>query len=55
MEDQRVTIARLNIEHFRRILTSEQDAAKRLAVHRQLTEEEAKLASFTDTSGKQKA
>jgi hypothetical protein len=55
MEDQRVTIARLNIEHFRRTLATEQDAAKRLMLIRLLEEEQAKLAALVDTGGKQKA
>jgi hypothetical protein len=55
MEDQRITIARLNIEHFRRLLATEQDTAKRLTVMRLLEEEQAKLASFIGPLGKQKA
>lgn len=53
--DQRVVVAQLNIEHFRRKLATEQDAAKRLALLRLLAEEQAKLASLKDASGKQKA
>jgi hypothetical protein len=53
--DQRVFIAQLNIEHFRRKLATEQDTAKRLALLRLLAEEEAKLASLRDASGKHKA
>jgi hypothetical protein len=53
--DKRVVIAQLNIEHFRKLLATEQDAAKRLTLLRLLAEEEAKLASLKDTSGKQKA
>jgi hypothetical protein len=41
--DQRVFIAQLNIEHFRRKLTTEQDTAKRLTLMRLLEEEQAKL------------
>ena len=51
--DQRVVIAQLNIEHFRKLL--EQEVAKRLTLLRLLAEEQAKLASLNDTSGKQKA
>jgi hypothetical protein len=53
--DQRVVIAQLNIEHFRRKLATEQDTAKRLTLLRLLAEEEAKLASLKDASGKHKA
>ena len=53
--DQRVVIAQLNIEHFRRKLATEQDTAKRLTLLRLLAEEEAKLASLRDASGKHKA
>ena len=53
--DQRVFIAQLNIEHFRRKLATEQDTARRLALLRLLAEEEAKLASLRDASGKHKA
>lgn len=40
------TIARLNIEHFRKLLSEEKDLAKRQIIHRLLTEEEAKLSSL---------
>ena len=40
------TIAQLNIEHFRRLLIEENDAAKRRILHELLMEEEAKLASL---------
>ena len=53
--DQRVVIAQLNIEDFRRKLATEQDTAKRLTLLRLLAEEEAKLASLRDASGKHKA
>ncbi len=47
VEDQRVYVARLNIEHFRRKLATEQDAALRQTLLGLLAEEEAKLAGFT--------
>ena len=39
-------IARLNIEHFRRLLTKETDETKRKMIMRLLAEEEAKLAAL---------
>ena len=39
-------MAQLNIEHFRKLLATEQDVAKRLTLLRLLAEEEAKLASL---------
>lgn len=39
--DQRVYIARLNIEHYRRKLGTEKDEATRLTITRLLAEEEA--------------
>lgn len=38
------TIARLNIEHFRRLLAEETDEARRQTLLRLLAEEEAKLS-----------
>ena len=38
------TVARLNIEHYRRLLAKEPDEAKRQVILRLLAEEEAKLA-----------
>lgn len=38
------TVARLNIEHYRRLLARETDEARRQTVMRLLAEEEAKLA-----------
>jgi hypothetical protein len=38
------TVARLNIEHFRRLLAKETDETRRQILQRLLTEEEAKLA-----------
>jgi hypothetical protein len=37
------TVARLNIEHYRRLLATETDAARRQTLQRLLAEEEAKL------------
>jgi len=39
-------IARLNIEHFRKLLASEMDQAKRRTLLQLLSEEEAKLAAL---------
>lgn len=38
------TVARLNIEHFRRLLAKETDETRRQVLQRLLAEEEAKLA-----------
>jgi hypothetical protein len=38
------TVARLNIEHYRRLLAQETDEARRQTLRRLLAEEEAKLA-----------
>ena len=46
--DQRIFIAQLNIEHFRKRLSSEEDAATRRHIERLLAEEEAKLADLRD-------
>ena len=40
------TVASLNIEHYRRLLSEEQDEAKRRVIHRLLAEEEARLAAL---------
>lgn len=42
------TVARLNIEHFRKLLAEETDESKRQSILRLLAEEEAKLASLAD-------
>ena len=42
------TIARLNVEHFRKRLAEESDQATRQTLLRLLAEEEAKLALLTD-------
>ena len=39
------TVARLNIEHFRRLLAKETDESRRQILQRLLAEEEAKLAA----------
>jgi len=41
-------LARLNVEHYRKLLAAETDHAKRQTVLQLLTEEEAKLAALTD-------
>ncbi len=48
------TVARLNIEHFRRKLATETDEAQRRVILRLLTEEEAKLAALTAPSEERK-
>jgi hypothetical protein len=40
-------IARLNIEHYRKLLASEMEGAKRATLEKLLAEEEAKLAALT--------
>lgn len=40
------TIARLNIEHYRRLLAKETDETRRQMLQRLLAEEEAKLAGL---------
>jgi hypothetical protein len=47
-------ISRLNIEHFRKLLESETDEAKRSMVHRLLAEEEAKLDVLNRIAREQK-
>lgn len=41
------TVARLNIEHYRRLLETETDETKRLMIVRLLAEEDAKLGRGT--------
>lgn len=48
--DQRVFVARLNIEHFRRKLAIETDEARWQMLQRLLSEEEAKLAALGSKS-----
>ena len=52
--DQRLVIARLNIEHFRRKLATVTDAGARQAIIRLLAEEEAKLAALSEPPGERK-
>jgi len=42
-------IARLNIEHYQKLLAAETDEARRETLRRLLAEEQAKLAALTDT------
>ncbi len=42
------TVARLNIEHYHKLLAQETDEGKRQMILRLLAEEEAKLNSLTD-------
>jgi hypothetical protein len=42
------TVAHLNIEHYRKLLTQEMDEIKRQTILRLLAEEEAKVASLTN-------
>ena len=48
------TIARLNIEHYRRLLGKETDETKRKTIARLLAEEEAKLAALDAKQAKEK-
>jgi hypothetical protein len=41
-------VARLNIDHFRKLLATETDETKRQSLLRLLAEEEAKLAALDD-------
>lgn len=49
------TVARLNIEHFRRLLAKETDESRRQLLLRLLAEEEAKLAEPTPKERKRRA
>ena len=42
------TVARLNVEHYRQLLTTETDQVKRQTLMRLLTEEEAKLRALSE-------
>ncbi|MGA8650863.1 MAG: hypothetical protein WB677_09600 [Xanthobacteraceae bacterium] len=46
------TIIELNIKHYRDLLRSETDAAKRQAIAKLLAEEEAKLAKLAAEKGR---
>ena len=48
------TVARLNIEHFRKLLATETDEAKRRLLLRLLAEEEEKLAILNAKAGERK-
>ena len=48
------SIAQLNIEHFRKLLTQETDAKKREMIQKLLAEEEAKLAACRKQPGLQR-
>jgi hypothetical protein len=49
------TVARLNIEHYRKLLANEVDEVRRQQIARLLAEEEAKLARFENTDKRRKA
>jgi len=52
--DKPQTIARLNIDHYKRLLTIETDPTKRNTIARLLAEEEAKLRKLEgDPKGKE--
>jgi hypothetical protein len=48
-------IARLNIEHYRKLLTNVTDETRRQAIARLLAEEKAKLAALENTTNKRTA
>jgi hypothetical protein len=48
-------IAHLNVEHFRRLLATDIDDAKRHIVLQLLAEEEAKLAALNDAPAQRRA
>lgn len=52
--DERVFIARLNIEHYRRKLAAVKNESNRQTIMRLLAEEEAKLAAVNDPPGEKK-
>ncbi len=52
--DQRIFVARLNIEHYRQKLATELDEATRQQVVGLLFDEEAKLTALTDPPGRKK-
>lgn len=49
------SVARLNIEHYRRLLEKETDQSRRQTLLRLLAEEEAKLAESAPKGPKRKA
>ena len=48
------TVARLNIEHYRKLLTEDMVESKRQTILRLLAEEEAKLTSMAKPSREEK-
>ena len=48
-------IARLNIEHYRKLLANETDETRRQMIVRLLAEEEARLATLENPIKRQKA
>jgi hypothetical protein len=48
------TVARLNIEHFRKQLATEKDESRRQMILRLLAEEEAKLAALPNRPNERK-
>lgn len=49
------TVARYNVEHYRRLLAQETDETRREMLLRLLAEEEAKLAAKDPNDGKDRA
>jgi hypothetical protein len=47
-------VARLNIEHYRKLLATEQDKTRRRDLLRLLAEEEAKLAALGEQSARKR-
>ncbi len=52
--DECIFVAQLNVDHYRRKLAEEQDAATREMLSRLLAEEEAKLAALTAAPAKKR-
>ena len=52
--DMDKTVARYNIEHYRKLLANETDEARRQAIARLLAEEEGKLAALENQTKKRK-
>ncbi len=49
------SVARLNIEHYRKLLAAEADESKRQTILRMLAEEEAKLNAMTPNKRMQRS
>lgn len=49
------TVARLNIEHYRHLLTTETDDTKRQTLIRLLAEEETKLRMLSETEPRKRS